>query len=279
MIAAQIQVIPSGVLPTAVAGAGSIIIAGNGPELPTLERLARAFEKGHFGTVVEIQWDPYSDPIKLVKSGQAHLAVTGQPDPEFAETPIGWDGIAVVVYVGNPTKEVTTEQVAAMFSGKVTRWTQLSGQDSAIQLIDRPQNQHIRQSFEQALGIRGQIPASAHIIRSDQKALSTVAGSVSAVAYASLRPALDAAKYGVDVSLLVIDQVEAAEETVKDGRYKLRRPVLLLSRREPDPVAEAFADFALSPEGQEIVAEAFTPYAHDAKLRRFSDQATVVGVK
>ncbi|MGH7232024.1 MAG: hypothetical protein ACREJU_11800 [Nitrospiraceae bacterium] len=61
--------------------------------------------------------------------------------------------------------------------------------------------------------------------------------------------------------MLVIDRVEAAEETVKDGRYTLRRPVLLLSRKEPNPVAEAFAAFALSKEGQEIVAEMFTPFS------------------
>jgi phosphate transport system substrate-binding protein len=150
--------------------------------------------------------------------------------------------------------------VAAIFSGKVRRWAELSGQETAIQLIDRPPNQNIRRSFEEVLGIEGQIPKSARMIRSDQNAMSTVAGSVSAVAYASLRPALEAVKYGVDVSLLVIDRIEAAEETVKDGRYKLRRPVLLLSKKEPNPMAEAFTVFALSKEGQLIVEEMFTPY-------------------
>jgi phosphate transport system substrate-binding protein len=261
MVLSLILVTTTGLVSAAVAGvSGSMIIVGNGPELPTIERLARAFEKSHLGSVVEIQWDQYSDPIAMVKSGDAHVAVTGRTDPNLAAIPIAWDGIALVVYIANPTKEVTTQQVAAIFSGKVKRWTELSGQGTAIQLIDRPPNQNIRQSFEETLGIVGQIPPSAQVIRSDQKAMSTVAGSLSAVAYASLRPALDAVKYGVDVSLLVIDRVEAAEETVRDGRYTLRRPVLLLSRKEPNPVAEAFAAFALSKEGQEIVNEMFTPY-------------------
>jgi phosphate transport system substrate-binding protein len=249
-------------LSAAIAGGlGSIIIAGNGPELGAIERLAHAFEKGHIGTVIEIQWDQYEDPIAMVKSGEAHIAVAGRADSSLAATPIAWDGIAVVVYSANPTKEVTSQQVAAIFSGKLKRWSELSGQETAIQLIDRPANQNIRQSFEVALGIAGQIPPSAQVIRSDQKAISTVAGTLSAVAYASLRPALDAVKYGVDISLLTIDRVEAAEETVKDGRYTLRRPVLLLSRNEPNPVAEAFATFALSKEGQAIVADMFTPYS------------------
>jgi phosphate transport system substrate-binding protein len=110
--------------------AGSMIIVGNGPELLTIERLARAFEREHVGSVVDIQWDQYSDPIALVRSGHAQVAVTGRAVPNLTAAPIAWDGIAVVVYSANPTKEVTTQQVAAIFSGKVTRWTELSGQGS-----------------------------------------------------------------------------------------------------------------------------------------------------
>jgi len=252
----------TGLLAAAAPGiAGSMIIAGNGPELPTIERLARAFEKGHLGSVVEIQWEQDSDPIELVKSGKVHVAVAGQTDPDLTAIPIAWDGIAVVVDSTNPVKEVTTQQVADIFSGKVKRWSALGGPDTTIQLIDRPQYQHIRHRFLEALGIVGNIPKSAKVVRSDQTAISTVAGSLPAVTYASLGVALDAVQYGVNVNLLVINRVEAAKETVKDGRYALRRPVLLLSKQKPNPVAEAFAGFALSKEGQDIIGEMFIPYS------------------
>lgn len=123
-----------------VATASSIIIAGNGPELPTIERLARAFEKSHLGSVIEIQWDEYSRPIELVKEGQAHFAVTGRDEPGLTSIPIALDGIAVVVGLANPVKEVTTGQVAAIFSGKVRQWSEVGGLDMGIQLIDRPEN-------------------------------------------------------------------------------------------------------------------------------------------
>lgn len=248
--------------------AGSMIIVGNGPELPTIERLARAFERGHIGSVVDIQWDQYSDPIALVRSGQAQVAVTGRAAPNLTAAPIAWDGIAVVVYSANPTKEVTTQQVAAIFSGKVTRWAELSGQGALIQLIDRPRNQNIRQSFEEVLGIVEQIPKATKVVPSDQIAMSTVAGNVSAVTYTSLAVALDAVKYGVDVNVLMIDQVEAAKETVRDGRYKLRRPVLLLFRKEPPAVVDAFVAFALSEEGRAIVDEMFVAYRPEQQVER-----------
>lgn len=240
--------------------AGAITIAGNGPELRVVEQLTRAFEKNHFGTVVEIRWDPSFHPINMVKSGEADFAVAGQTDLDLVAVPIAWDGIAVVVDFTNPVKEVTSQQVAAIFSGTVTRWSALGGTDNRIELIDRPPNQHIRGTFEAVLGIAGKIPASAQVRRSDQRAISSVAGNGSAVTYASLGAALDAVAYGVGVALLVIDGVEPAKQTVKDGRYRLRRPVLLIRKKEPVQAAEAFADFALSKEGQDIMEEMFVRY-------------------
>jgi phosphate transport system substrate-binding protein len=115
-------------------------------------------------------------------------------------------------------REVTLQQLAAMFSGSTTRWSSVGGTDTSIQLINRP-NQHLRGTFEQLLGIAGRIPASVPLRESsDQGAISSVAGSVSAMTYTSLGVALDAVMYGVGVALLNIDKVEPAKQTVKDGR-------------------------------------------------------------
>jgi phosphate transport system substrate-binding protein len=247
-------------LAAAPAMAGSITVAGNGPELPTFERLARAFEKANLGSYVDVQWDWNAKPVELVKNGAAQVAVTGREDPALAVVPIGWDAIALVVEATNPVKQVTTKQAAGIFSGKIRRWSELGGGDTAIQLLNRPENQHIRQGLEEGLGIVGQIPAGAKVARSDQRAISTVAGNLAAVTYASLGVAQEAVNYGVNVTVLMIDGVEAAEHTVKDGDYKLRRPVLLLTPKEPEPLVEAFVKFVLSPEGQAIVDELFIPY-------------------
>jgi len=109
---------------------GSITIAGNGPELPTIEQLARAFEKRHLGRYVQIRWDLSSQPFELVKSGEADVAVTGHIDTGLTATPIAWDGIVVVVDFTNPVKAVTRQEVAAIFTRVVTRWSQLGGPDS-----------------------------------------------------------------------------------------------------------------------------------------------------
>ena len=242
--------------------AGSLTIAGNGPELRTIDPLARAFEKANPRAYLDIVWDANSKPIELVKSGQAHIAVTGTEAPGLSAVPIAWDGIGVLVHLSNFTKEVTKQQVADIFSGKITLWSDVGGPETKILVIDRPRNQNIREAFESQLGVTGRITSAAKVIGSDEQVVITVVGTLSplsAVAYLSLNQGLSVVSAGVPVRLLPIDKVEPEGPTVKDGRYPLRRPVLLLSKKEPHPLAEAFTQFVLSPAGQQLIAEMYTP--------------------
>lgn len=241
---------------------GSLAIAGNGPEHAVMEALARAFEKANPRAYVDVLWDDNSKPLELVKSGQAQIALAGGEDPALAARQIGWDGIGILVHLSNYTKEVTKQQVADIFSGKVKEWADLGGPETKILLIDRPRHQNIRDAFEAQLGIRGMIPDSAKVIARDENVVKTVVGTLpplSAVSYISLSTGLSVVSSGVAVRLLPVDKIEPEVPTVKDGRYSLRRPLLMLSKRDPDPLVDAFAEFALSPAGQAIIAEMFIP--------------------
>lgn len=242
--------------------AGHVTVAGNGPESGAVEKLARAFEKANPRAYVDLLWNENSKPVELVKAGQADLAVTGSEDPALRAAQVAWDGIAIMVNLSNHTKELTSQQAADLFSGKVKTWAELGGPDTTVLLLDRPKNRNIRETFEQQLGIVGKIPDTAKVIKADDKVIKTVVGTLpplSAVTFISLNPALEAVSSGVAVRLLQVDKVEAEEPTVKDGRYKLRRPVLLLSKKEPNPTVDAFIAYALSPEGQKILdAEGYT---------------------
>lgn len=242
--------------------AGSLVIAGNGPEQRTIEALARAFEKANPRAYVDILWDETSKPLQLVTTGQAQIAVTGAEDPAFAATQIGWDGIGILVHLSNFTKEVTKQQVANIFSGKITEWSELGGPETKILLIDRPRNQNVRDTFETQLGITGKIAESAKVLDGDEVVVKTVVGTLpplSAVAYISLSTGLSAVSDGVAVRLLPMDKVEPEVPTVKDGRYSLRRPLLLLSKKEPNALVEAFSTFALTPLGQTIIGDMYVP--------------------
>mgnify|MGYP003336133729 CR=1 FL=1 len=241
---------------------GSLAIAGNGPEQVTIETLAHAFEKANPRVYIDVLWDETAKPLEQVKSGQAQIAVTGAEDLGLAATQIGWDGIGILVHLSNFTKEVTKQQVAELYSGKFAMWSDLGGPDTKILLIDRPRNQNIRDAFEAQLGIAGKIPESAKVIAKDDKVVKTVVGTLpplSAVSFISLSTGLSVVSTGVAVRLLPVDKIEPEVPTVKDGRYPLRRPLLLLSKKEPNPLVEAFGQFARSAPGQAIIAETYVP--------------------
>lgn len=241
---------------------GSLKIAGNGPELVTIEALARAFEKANPRAYVDIHWDDHAKPIEMVKGGEAQIAVTGSEEPGLKATQIAWDGIGILVHLSNFTKELSKQQVADLFSGKVKEWSEVGGPETRILLIDRPRQQNIRDAFERQLGIVGKIPAGTKVIAKDEKVVKTVVGTLpplSAVAYISLSQGLSVVAGGVAVRLVPVDQVEPEVPTVKDGRYSLRRPVLFLSQPQGNPLIEAFSQFALSPDGQNILSETFVP--------------------
>jgi phosphate transport system substrate-binding protein len=242
---------------------GNLIVAGNGPEQTTIESLARAFEKANPRAYIDVLWEDHSKPVEMVKTGEAHLAVTGSEDPSLMATQIAWDGIGILVHLSNFTKEVTKQQIADVYSGKVKEWSELGGPETKILLIDRPKNQNIRDAFERQLGINGKIPDNAKVIAKDDKVIKTVVGTLppmSAIAYISLSQGLAVVTSGVAVRLLPVDKVEPEVPTVKDGRYPLRRPVLLLSKKDPNPLIDAFVQFAQSAAGRQIIGESYIPF-------------------
>jgi phosphate transport system substrate-binding protein len=249
---------------------GNLIVVGRGPERSVIEQLARALERTHVGTTVEIRWNRNFRIHEMVASGDADIAVDGQERADLAATTVAWDGLAVIVNFSNPIKEVTKQQVASLFSGRIRDWSQVDERGSGrVQVMVRSDDQNLSDGFGRSLGIVDTIAKDGETIRSDQKVLSRVSGQLGAVSYMSLQAALDAVTYGLSVRLLIVDGVEPGTPTVESGRYPLKRPVILLSRKDSTPLAKSFRDFALSPTGQSILSGLYSPVSPDSKPPRF----------
>lgn len=249
---------------------GHILIVGQGPEQFLIQDLARAFERSHPGSAIDLEWDKNLRVVEMVKGGQAQIAVTGYTDPALKATQVGWDGIAVVVNFANPIREVTSDQVKALFSGRIVRWSELDGADTKVEVVQRPPDRNLNAGLEQSLGLPGLLKG-ARTARSDSSALREVSGRDAAVTYLSLSTALKAQEDGTPIQVLTIDKVEPGEPTVKSGRYKLRRPVLFLTATEADALSEAFVTFARSSEGQQIIRSMFAPMDSDSSKPKRAD--------
>ena len=238
---------------------GRILIAGYGPELPVVQDLGKAYERLHPGTAIDLEWDSTVRAIHLVKTGAAQIAVTDQPDPALKTTQIAWDGIAVIVNFANPVREVSSAQVRGLFSTQITNWAEVDGATARVEVIPRTSVNNLTAGFQNSLGLTERMAASATPVRSDQKVLSLVSGRDATVSYISLAAALKAQEDGISIHILTVDQIDPGEATVKNGRYRLRRPVLMLTATQPDPLTESFLSFVRSVDGQQLLRTMFVP--------------------
>ncbi|WNM57113.1 substrate-binding domain-containing protein [Candidatus Nitrospira allomarina] len=244
---------PPPTVPTPISG--TILIVGNGPERYLLEILAAEFESRHPSVSVDIFWHPNAKPIRTIELNEADIGITGEEVPSLRSTAIARDGVAVLTNFSNPVKEMTTQQVADVFSGKIRYWSQVyeEAPQTKIVLINRTTNENIRQGFEKTLGIQDGIPRSAYRAGTEDEAIKAVSGNLEAITFVSMTPALRAKEDGVAINLLFINRVEPEVQTVLDNRYPLQRPVMLITNAQLSPQAQAFEQFALSREGQKLM--------------------------
>lgn len=235
-----------------------ILIAGNGPERHLLEILAAEFEQKHPKISVDFFWHPNAKPIRTVELHEADIGVTGEVVSALRSVPIARDGIAILTNFSNPVKEMTTQQVAEVFSGKIRYWSDVyeEAPQTKIVLINRTPNQNIRQGLEQILNIPHGIPRSAIQAESEGQAIKLVSGKLDAVTFVSMTPALRAKEDGVAINLLFIDKIEPEVQTVLDKRYPLQRPVVLVTQTNPTSQVQLFEQFILSPTGQALIKKA-----------------------
>ncbi|MEO5957098.1 MAG: substrate-binding domain-containing protein [Nitrospiraceae bacterium] len=236
---------------------GRILIAGYGPELPVIQDLVKTYERLHPGTAIDLEWDSTVRAVHLVKTGEAQIAVTDQPDPALKATQIAWDGIAVIVNFSNPVKALSSAQVRGLFSAQIINWSELDGAATNVEVIPRTAANNLTSGFKNSLGLTERMVASAAPVRSDQNVLSLVSGRDATISYISLAAALKAQEDGISIQILTIDQVDPGDATVKNGRYHLRRPVLMLTGTQPDPLIESFLSFVRSVNAQELLRSMF----------------------
>ncbi len=234
---------------------GSALIVGNGPERYAIEALAKNFEALHPKTSIDFFWHQNARPVEEVREHSADIAITGHAEQDLPSTTVAWDGIAVVTNFSNSVEELTKDQLTNIFSGTIKFWSQVyeDGPEARISLIHRTWNQNIRQPFESWLDLENREDVRAKVVEKENETFKAINGDIYSISYVSMGPALQARKDGYGVTLLFIDDIEPEYQTVLDGTYPLRRPVVFVMNPQASPVAKAFLEYVLSPQGQRAI--------------------------
>lgn len=238
---------------------GSVATNGSTSMDKVIGALREQFMTDHKNVTVTYDPTGSGSGIEAVKNGTADIGLASRSlkDEEKAdgltETVIALDGIAVIVHAQNKVADLTVEQIAKIFTGEITDWSQVGGDPGTISCIGRESGSGTRDGFESITGTKDSCKLDQELT-STGGVIEAVAGNPNAIGYASL-----SAVEGKDtVKAVTVGGVACTEATVLDGSYAIQRPFVLVTKDGTalSPVAQAFFDFATSKDAASLIQNA-----------------------
>ena len=166
-------------------------------------------------------------------------------------TTIALDGIAIIVNKDSKVEDLTVDQLKQMFTGEITNWSEVGGDDGEIVLIGREAGSGTRDGFESIVDVKDSCKYAQELTATGA-VISAVEANPLAIGYASL------SAVGDTVAMVTVEGVECSEDTVKDGSYKIQRPFVFVTNKSValSEQAQAFVDFATSKDAADLIRTA-----------------------
>ncbi len=234
---------------------GNLTLAGSTSMEKLCEAMSESFMANNPGVTVTVEYTGSGAGIeslsaKSVDIGNASRALK---DEEKAggcmENIVAIDGIAVITDKNNSVSDITSENLARVYRGEITNWSEIGGEDQPIVVIGREAGSGTRDAFEELMEVEDEC-SYAQELDSTGAVLAKVASTPGAIGYVSL-DVVDDTVIGVK-----IDGVEPTEEQILAGKYLLQRPFVMATNGEissQNEVVKAWFDYVYSDAGKEVI--------------------------
>ncbi len=238
---------------------GSVATDGSTSMEKVIGVLSEQFMNDNPGVSVTYDATGSGSGIESAANGTADIGLSSRAlkDEEIASglvgTEVALDGIAVIVNADSPVADLTVEQIAKIFTGEITDWSEVGGDPGAISCIGRESGSGTRDGFESITGTEDTC-VLAQELTSTGAVIEAVASNPNAIGYASL----SAVEGQEGIKALTVGGVACTEETVLDGSYEIQRPFVFVTKEgtELSEAAQAFFDFATSADASELISGA-----------------------
>jgi len=235
----------------------TLSISGSTSVGPLAEKLADKYEEKN-DINIEVNQIGSSAGITNATNGVSEIGMSSRDLKEdektngLSESIIAYDGIVVVTHPSNKVKNLTMDQVKQIFTGEITNWNELGGDDMEIVVVSREDGSGSRDAFQEIVGYSsGELVRSSIVASGNGNIKTTVATNKHAVGFVSFE------YIDESVSTMKIDGVEPTADNVLQQKYSLSRPFLLVFKDENlSDNGQGFIDYILSSEGQKIASEA-----------------------
>lgn len=246
----------------------TISVVGSTSVTPAVEMIASAYEEKNSHVKIDIQGIGSTAGVNAANDGTADIGMASrnlkeaEGDYGLTEYVLAFDGIAVVTHPSNSVKELDKETVTKIFTGEITNWSEVGGEDATIIVVSREEGSGTRGAFDDIMDLIAKNDAGekyslivddAIIADGNGAVKANVASKELAIGYVSL------SYLDESIQPLKVDGIEATVDNIINGSYKVSRPFLLLTKGAVSAEAQAFLDFALGAEGQELVKSKWVP--------------------
>ena len=188
---------------------------------------------------------------KTLDIGLSSRALKDDEKNDVDGTTVALDGIAIIVSKDSKVADLTVEQLKKMFTGEITNWKDVGGDDGEIVLVGREAGSGTRDGFESIVDVKDACKYAQELTATGA-VISAVEANPLAIGYASL------SAIGDTVKAVTVGGVECSEETVKDGSYEVQRPFVFVTNDSVtlSAQAQAFLDFATSADAADLIRTA-----------------------
>ena len=188
---------------------------------------------------------------KTLDIGLSSRALKDDEKADVEGTTIALDGIAIIVNNASKVEDLTVDQLKQMFTGEITNWSEVGGDDGEIVLIGREAGSGTRDGFESIVDVKDSCKYAQELTATGA-VISAVEANPLAIGYASL------SAVGDTVKMVTVGGVECSEDTVKDGSYEVQRPFVFVTNKSVtlSEQAQAFFDFATSADAADLIRTA-----------------------
>lgn len=241
---------------TAAALSGNVAAGGSTSMKNVIAALTEGFAEVEPG--VTVSYDPTGSGAgitgaadKTLDIGLSSRALKDDEKADVEGTTIALDGIAIIVNNASKVEDLTVDQLKQMFTGEITNWSEVGGDDGEIVLIGREAGSGTRDGFESIVDVKDSCKYAQELTATGA-VISAVEANPLAIGYASL------SAVGDTVKMVTVGGVECSEETVKDGSYEVQRPFVFVTNKSVtlSEQAQAFFDFATSADAADLIRTA-----------------------
>ena len=241
---------------TAAALSGNVAAGGSTSMKNVIAALTEGFAEVEPG--VTISYDPTGSGAgitgaadKTLDIGLSSRALKDDEKADVDGTTIALDGIAIIVNNASKVEDLTVDQLKQMFTGEITNWSEVGGDDGEIVLVGREAGSGTRDGFESIVDVKDSCKYAQELTATGA-VISAVEANPLAIGYASL------SAVGDTVKMVTVGGVECSEETVKDGSYEVQRPFVFVTNKSValSEQAQAFFDFATSADAADLIRTA-----------------------